>query len=95
MIGSDLGLRDRVPVSNGDEVVALRTATALAHRLPRPHGRIGDLRGKAPHRVSAGRARRAGILVLEDLAVKALSRSGRRRGFCRAMGEVALGAHAR
>jgi putative transposase len=60
-------------------------------RIARLHGRIGDLRRDALHRVSTALVGQARILVLEDLNVQALSRGGRRRGFRRAMGDVALG----
>ena len=60
-------------------------------RIARLHGRIGDLRRDALHRVSTALVGQARILVLEDLNVKALARGGHQRGFRRAMGDVALG----
>ena len=60
-------------------------------RIARLHGRIGDLRRDALHRVSTALVAAARILVREDLNVQALSRGGRCRGFRRAMGDVALG----
>ena len=60
-------------------------------RIARLHRRIGDLRRDALHRVSTALVAEAKVLVLEDLNVKALARGGHRRGFRRAMGDVALG----
>ena len=85
------GLDPRKPCPKGVRLGMSHRRAKTRARIARLHGRIGDLRRDALHRVSTALVRQARILVLEDLNVKALARGGHRRGFRRAMGDVALG----
>ena len=85
------GLDPTKPCPKGVRLGMSRRRARTRSRIARLHGRIGDLRRDALHRVSTALVGQAQILVLEDLNVKALSRGGCRRGFRRAMGDVALG----
>ena len=85
------GLDPDKPCPKGVRLGMSRRRGRMCARIARLHGRIGDLRRDALHRVSTALVAEARILVLEDLNVQALSRGGRRRGFRRAMGDGALG----
>ncbi len=85
------GLDPRKPCPKGVRLEMSRRRARTRARIARLHRRIGDLRRDALHRVSTALVAEAKILVLEDLNVKALARGGHRRGFRRAMGDVALG----
>ena len=85
------GLDPTKPCPKGVRLGMSHRRAKTRARIARLHGRIGDLRRDALHRVSTALVAEAQILVLEDLNVKGLARGGHRRGFRRAMGDVALG----
>jgi putative transposase len=85
------GLDPTKPCPKGVRLGMSRRRAKTRARIARLHGRIGELRRDALHRVSTALVAEAQILVLEDLNVKALARGGHRKGFRRAMGDVALG----
>jgi putative transposase len=85
------GLDPTKPCPKGVRLGMSHRRAKTRARIARLHGRIADLRRDALHRVSTALVGQARILVLEDLNVKGLARGGHRRGFRRAMGDVALG----
>ena len=84
------GLDPTKPCPKGVRLGMSRRRARTRARVARLHGRIGDLRRDALHRVSTALVGQARILVLEDLNVKAPARRGHCRGFRRAMADAAL-----
>ncbi|EQD59330.1 IS605 family transposase OrfB, partial [mine drainage metagenome] len=55
------------------------------------HAKIGDLRRNHQHQLTAAAVTHAVVIAIEDLAVKAMSRSMGRRSFRRSVGDAGLG----
>jgi len=60
-------------------------------RIARLQGRIADVRSDALHQATTAVVREAGVIGIEDLNLKAMSRSMGRRGFRRSVADAALG----
>jgi putative transposase len=85
------GLDRTKPFPKGTRIEASNRMWRTKRRVAKLHARIGAIRREAMHRATTDIVRTAHVIAIEDLAVKAISRSMGRKAFRRSAGNAALG----
>ena len=85
------GLDPAQPFPKGTRIEVSNRMRRTQQRVADLHARIAAVRREALHRATTDLVRNAGVIALEDLAVKAMSRAMGRRGFRRSVANAAPG----
>lgn len=85
------GLDPAKPIPKGTRLGVSKRRAKTQRRIAALYARIGDLRREALHQASTTLVRRAEVICIEDLNVKAMGRSMGRRVFRRSVADASLG----
>lgn len=85
------GLDPAQPFPKGTRIAVSNRMRRTKHLIGRLHTRIADCRHDHQHQMTARAVAGASIICIEDLAVKAMTRSMGRHAFRRSVGDAGLG----